>query len=412
MLNKRILVLFLLVLCLLPFFAFSKEVFFSIGGEISSQDSITVKVSASLVNFGEMQPNVKFGLELLKKDNNSRYLVDTFVSSEEFLIDANQLVVREINYTLPVGLDGNYSLMLVAKNNSGLVLAFVNVGDLNFNNSSSSISFVKDSCYLKVGDEEEIYAVNFGVDVSKSEKLFAFCTVKNNFSEQKIIVPKIETFFRTVYGKKLSSADLPSFTLASGEQKEISFEIPKASEAQAYDAKMTLISNGAIVSTPIIFHYVLQGNSATLQRVQIDKNYYSAGDDAVVSIVWTGPAQNFVGSRSQVEIPQMFAEVSMKNESGVDCFPKIVKELPKEMGGVLEIKQKVVLDCKSPAVMAVIKDSFGKSLNEINFSINQSQAGKDYESMLFNLTIILFGLIISAIIILGLFMILKKKVFK
>lgn len=67
----------------------------------------------------------------------------------------------------------------------------------------------------------------------------------------------------------------------------ISFILPKALEPQAYDVKVALKSSEN-TSNPIIIHYVLQGISATIQNLSLDKDFYNKGDTATLSFFWSG----------------------------------------------------------------------------------------------------------------------------
>jgi hypothetical protein len=398
--KQLVLVLPVLLFALFAFAQDSGSQMFSLdNANILLQGDGEVIVSFDLLNLGGMQPGIKYGLEIVKKDASSFEVIDSFISQETFFLDANASVSKQISYNAPNYLRGAYSVLLFIRNENGSILAFQDLGEVNFSGSESFIEMVSGSCYLRVGEEQIKYNLEFGVDVSNDEELFAFCTIKNNFSEKKQFAPMVETFRRNSYGEKVDSRKLDEYSLNAGEQKEFSFQLPLISSPQAYDAKVTLISNGNTVSNSVIFHYVIDGVSATLHNVVLDKNNYSAGENVTVQFSWTGPAQNFADSRNQIEIPDLFAEISVRGSSGTMCFPKISQSLAKQISGSITLSEKVVSDCKDLEVSAVIKDSNGNVLDEMNFAANNSASfgaqGQNDQLIFVGIILVLLVLVVA-----------------
>ena len=175
---------------------------------------------------------------------------------------------------------------------------------------------------------------------------------------------------------------------------------------QAYDVKVQL-SDKDVVSNSIVAHYVLRGNSATIQTLSLDKDGYSSGEIANINLLWSPSADSFPGSRagSGSTLSPVTMTVSIVNSKGFSCISPISQIIEATS---IDLTPKIKRECKNPKVTAELKDDKGNILAQkvLSFETKTDLAETDDSS---NKTLILiFGILI--VVGLALYFInLKKK---
>jgi len=259
------------------------------------------------INSGSMPSNsFKYGIELVPLNGQSpdfTTIADEKVYDQTLNLGAGKSVNEDVVYT-PPALNGAYRMIVETKNSSGLPLASALVTDVTLNASQtqkSGILIDPTSCFLTVGSDATKYNLIQGVDILPTESLYLSCTASNISKTSPIdgtvnfITDKRNTFGDTIANVPQTSQNIQ---LGAGENKSFKTVLPKPSTPQAYDTIVTLGNDGMTNSNPIIAHWVLQGDSATIQNVSLDKSTYNLGDKVNVSFAWTGSAGSFAGARS------------------------------------------------------------------------------------------------------------------
>jgi|GEM_PF-1818797 len=345
--------------------------------KIISQENNNLKLSFDLSNREYVQPDIRYLVQLIKEDENgAQLLVDEMVYTEVISLGENQIIKKEIEYTAPDFISGEYQIYVVAKNQNGLPLALSNVGKVELAGSNNFVEILYDTCYVRInGDETAKYSAAQGVDIKSNESLVAFCEVINRTSGDIKLSPEIKTFWRSSSGPEIDIKNNQNldYSLLNNERKELSFELPKPSNPQAYDAKLKLKNlEGEIVSNEANFHYVLRGQSATIQNFILDKESYQEGDNVKASIFWSKSADGFVGSRfDSSELENYFVEVSMLNEKNKNCTDEFKNELDKSK---IESRLNFFIkrECVNPTVLVSIQDKDGNVLDSKEYRIGSS----------------------------------------
>ncbi len=386
--------------------------------KIVSQDGSKVKIAFDLFNDGQTQPQIQYSVSLMKKATGGNLREDEKVYNEILSLGEKQTLHKEVEYDAPAYLNGTWQLWVMASNKSGLLLGLTIAGNVALTGNGEYVAIDPASCYLTVsGEVNKNYSAEQGVDVSTQENLIGHCGVKNNFKKEVTVSSFFETYWRNLYGKLLSSEGKEPFALKAGEKKQISFDIPTVKQPQAYDVVLMLKNSaGEIISNKIIFHYIIRGASATIQNVQMDKDYYAKGDNAKLSLRWTPSADIFVGSRlgDGSILAGVNAGVVLKDSVGADCATPLSKYIDDaNQGSVIEIP--VTNNCKNPAATVILKDDNGNVLDQSVFSVETKSKipeavnlGNDkqpsgYKNLMYAVIVVLVALL--AIV----FMFLKKK---
>jgi hypothetical protein len=246
----------------------------------------------------------KYGIELVPVDNGApdySMIADEKIYDETVTATAGQTINRNIDYTPPTSLSGTYRMIVETKNESGLPLASAFAEDITLNSQQSvGISIDPASCFLSVENSPTHYNLTQGVDILSSEALHLSCAVTNLSKTSPIDATAVfNTNQRNSFGgvATVNSLKVQSVHLYAGQSETVVIDIPKPANPQAYDTTVVLSTSNLISSNPIIAHWVLHGDSATVQYVSLDKQSYDRGDTVTATFNWTGSASSFSGSR-------------------------------------------------------------------------------------------------------------------
>ena len=356
--------------------------------KIISQDSNKITLSFILSNGEQSQSGIKYAVSLVKNEQDgSQIIIDEKVYDEVVSLPENIATTREIIYEAPEYLSGTYEVRITSQNNKGLALGSNDLGEATFTGNNEYIEIQTSSCQLQVQGEA-------------GETLLANCTIVNNFKTEQIITPIFNTYYPNTFGEKIKTDKLEAITLNPNESKPISLIIPKAEKPQVYDAILSFINNdNKIISNQATFHYISDGASASIQNLRLNKDYYTKGDTAVISLL----------SLSSADISKINLELTINSEKKA-CSDTIKQEL--DSNKQINLETKIIKDCPNPEVLAILKDKDGNVLDQTNFkfasfSVLQTapeegvaaKAIKDEKSVIAVLAIICLILIVILVII-------------
>jgi len=378
--------------------------------EIISQNGNSFKLSFNLLNKGEIIGDVKYGVKLVGENNNKKFIADEKAYEEKITLYTNDNINKTITYEAPSLTSGEYYLYITSRNSNGFVLATSFVSKVEINSIQNNLLIDNSSCYLSISGLSynvslEKYSLSEGVDITKSETLSLNCNVINNTTEDLSLTPEYKTTYRNVYGDDVSTSngDNNTFTLNKGENKQISLILPKAEDSQAYSIEVYL-KNENISSNKVIVHYVLSGESATIQNISLDKDFYSTGDVANVSFVWAGRADSFPGSRNSSPNlnTSVIANIQILNDNK-SCSDVVEKELFTNYAD-LEINTSIDItsSCKNPNVLITLKNQDGEVLAENSLNIKSVSNSKISKYLI-------YGIVLIIIILLIVFYLIKKR---
>jgi hypothetical protein len=232
------------------------------------------------------------------------------------------------------------------------------------------------SCKLTIGADEKSYSLNQGVDIASTEDLNLTCVVKNHGSVARSVVPQYETYKRTIFGDKVTMtypAEV-AITVEADEEKAVTLLVPKATDPQAYDVALNFIdeSSRAVVSNRLVAHYVIQGVSATIQTVALDKSYYAAGDAISINLLWSPSADGFLESRLGAGTSlggAVTALVEVVDINKVACSEKVLQELDKQS---VTINTTAIGNCIKPTATVSLIGPDGKNLDTRSIEVTES----------------------------------------
>ena len=330
--------------------------------KIVSQKDDTVTVSFKVTNGGaNVQTDIKYAVEayLLTAQDQNGTLADRHVYDEVLALKPGESLTRTVSYAVPPSLDGVYRLRVGSRTSSGLPLGGMTVGNLRF--SGSGISINPSSCYLSVGSDEERHPLTAGVDIAYEEPLFLNCFVENAGNEFSV-TPSFVTHERTSFGPVVATSEGGEVIIPAGKTL-VSIPLPVQEKPQAYDIVTTLFASGVAQTAGVVSHYVVQGLSASIQNVQLDKTSYNAGETASISLFISGIVDQFPDSRAEDKtLSNAFLSISLLDASGESCAEMVRRPLSELEDGdaafpVVEVM--VSRDCTNASVSVSVGDDSG-----------------------------------------------------
>ena len=319
---------------------------------IVSQDGHTLSIAFDFTNRQGVQPHVRYSVQLVSGTSDNQYIADEYVYPDEVSLAENTTLHQNITYNVPASIQGTYEVYLESANDAGTPLGIDDVGKVTFNASATGgVELVAGTCFLQIVGEKSSpkYSLSQGVDIKKTENLTLHCSAVNNAKTPVTLTPHFETHNRSPYGDVViaNGGDTAPVTLQASETKALAFALPKAADPQSYDVLVSL--TGPQTSNSVDVHYVLQGMSATIQTINLDKAYYPQGSTAALSFFWSPAADTFGGSRAGTSSPSATRmSVTLQDASGDACATTVSQPLSSDL--LVQILLPIIHSCTNPHV--------------------------------------------------------------
>jgi len=390
--------------------------------KLIKQDGQTLTISFTISNRLGIQPAVIYGIQLFERSSEGVLsLADQKIFSGDVLsLGVNTSVHKEISYSAPSYLKGTYVIKVEARNSDGMLFGNARLRDsITLNGINKVLSIDQTKCFLSVGGEagNETYTLSQGVDISKSETLTVHCSLINMENTEQSVYPFFQLRYRSEFGKIVGSEKGSLVVIAPSQTYDFVAALPKPAEPQAYDAILTFTNKkNEQIAPPVVAHFVLRGESATIENLKFDKENYQKGEIATVSFIWNGSADGFPDARvlsdsSKKNLTVAFSILDSHNNVCSQTRNEVLDV--KNSNGVESFSIPIIRDCTNPVISAKIINADGKVLAENNYQIGTASAKSKIETANeMKLRIFEAGLLFCALLIFiafATYLILKKK---
>lgn len=267
--------------------------FVQVQGSVINQTDDTLHLKLVFENTEGVQPSVGYGIAL-KRD---QVIYDITTYGETFTLAEGMNKTVYLNYTIPNYLNGTFDIVAIASNDRGFGLALGYVGSIDISSSKEYVYLDPAKCMMFTGNQP--YSILEGIVVSPNETLTLLCELGEYAGSEKTIMAQVETHYRNQFGRVIPApVHLDPIYRMSADIGIVSFDLPIPSEPQAYDMAFTLVGKDELerASNTIYPHFIVAGESATLQNVLLDKTVYEQGEYAKLQLFWTGSADDFEGA--------------------------------------------------------------------------------------------------------------------
>jgi hypothetical protein len=341
----------------------------------------TYKATLNLYNEGFAQSGIKYRLSLrpIDTDLTNQTSVYEVTYNEVLSLAAGERISRELDFVVPNYVHGEFAVVAELGGEHGIVHAIrLAEESVVISQPASAQAVVQiESCYLKVVGEDEQFNLVQGVDVSPAEQIELVCPVVNKGDSDLSLLPAFTTYLRNTWGSEVTheaNAESREIVLTASSTSIVSILLPKATMPQAYDVVVSLKNGAELITTPVVVHYVIQGESATIHNVTPNASTYRAGEVAEVAFAWSGSADNFAGARSTSSLSeggQLVAEIALRSLSGGMCADVVLHELPLATHGLENITIPITADCENVVAVVSIQNSAGDILVEKTYSFRE-----------------------------------------
>jgi len=372
--------------------------------KIVSRENNVLNIFFKITNREGAQSGIKYSVNLIQKTGKTQTTADEYIYPEVISVGANSVLEKNITYIAPANMNGTYTVVILAKNYSGLPLGITSLGEIELVSTIKTAEILPETCFTSTSADKNVSStpINKGINISSKENILLTCTVVNNSKESVSAVPTYETHYRSLYGDVAGQqgGDVNPISLKAGEKKPISLNLPKATIPQVYSVKVSLKS-GEVYSNSVVVNYNLSGLSATIQNFSLDKGSYKTNETANLSFFWTA------SSGKKEALPPITLEAKITDARQKECIVPVNQLLASV--GLVQIPAQVIKNCDNPQVAIALKDASGNTLDQKQLSFEPTEkpstnifAGKNGIIVTIIAILVLLGVAIY-------FMKLKKK---
>lgn len=344
---------------------------------INNQVGNVFDISFALSNDEGVQSDVHYSVRLMAKTAQGYVPVDEKVYDDTLSLGEHALVQRSALYTAPAMLSGSYTLFITSANSQGFPFGSVSLGEVKLTASSAGVELVPGSCSF-FSD----FSGAFGVK----------CTATNHVSGTVYATPVVQTHTQSVYGAlaERTAAQVSSVALKSGEKKDITIPLTKATTPGAYVVTTALSFNNTTSNT-ITLAYTVSGDRTVISTISPDADYYAKGSIANIFMLVRG-----TGNAA--------SDVRITTKNGLLCgkLSGVSVGKPRETFAV-----PITRDCMNPHISVVITDDKGVMLDQRSMDVQTTSRPQSTSSMGGSTVGLLVGLVL--LVLIGLGLLLKKK---
>ncbi len=354
-------------------------------------------VSFEIFNRVGIQSNIRYGLQLVSAKEYS--VADTLLANESLTLGERQTKKITMEYEIPGFVaDGEYKLLIVAKNQNGLPLAVMPAGFpekiITVSNKTSAPDL--SSCYLTIiGDASSTarYTLANLATIKSGETIEGHCVLKNGNIDLNNLKITLVTHKRDQFGDILKEEALPTLiSIKKNEVKNISFTIPTLTIAGLYDLDTFLTnSREEKISESERMRYLVVGAYATIQNTILDKTSYKKGDMADLNVFWTSQ----VGA-----VKTLTLNVAINDVNSAACGSATKSlSLGKYAVGTESVKVKIDKDCPGAVALVSITDENGNTLDTTTINPNKPTSAVNLNSTARNASILSLGAMRNYVIV-------------
>lgn len=328
------------------------------------QEGTALTATFTLTNGADtLQPDVRYGMELWSVSaDQSIPSTRTYVVVSDTIqaLPAHTTLQETFETSVPGVLTGLYRVRIVAETTSGLSLGSATAGTIRLS-GEEGVMIDQSSCTAHIEGTDTSYTTSQGVDMTEGETLLLSCAVDNS-GDATTLSPRFVTTLRSLYGEQVETTTGDAISIPTGEST-VTFTIPTPTTPQAYDTTVTLRDDSTVLSNTVSLHYVIQGASATIQNITLDKTTYQEGDIATATLFVTGIAGSFPNARTEsgtLSNPTLIAK--LHSQSDIACAEEVatpLADLEDSGAAFTDIVFPVTRTCPNATVSLEVKDDSG-----------------------------------------------------
>lgn len=330
------------------------------GISIVSQEDNKFNLSFNLTNGKGVQSGIHYRVRLVTATEKGDIVRDEKIYDDTVFLPENSSVKKDISYTAPSTLSGTYKLHIDAQNEKGFLFAIASFGDITLSSDTTGVVINAEKCSVKIGAQESSITPFQGILANKSESLMVTCELTNTSADIVSVEPSFETYTKTTVGEKIEGleGDKTPVVFAPGESKTVTFKSVTPSKPQLYKTIFSVNANG-VHSNSVEIGYAVRGTMGTIENFSLDKQVFTKGETATLSVIWSAYTDNINKQSTDVTLT-----ATIKNAHGRACAEPMSQTLPMERTmPTTDFSFSITKDCQSPVVSVSLIDNEGVVLD-------------------------------------------------
>ena len=361
-----------------------------------------LRIDFIFTNEGQSMNGVNYSLSISSSNGAEK----SYIYNKDIYLASNVNSPQTIEETIPSYIYGNVTILVQAKNSSGIPLVTRIRDNIDVKQTGDTLHLDSQSCYLTVSTSTTKYNLIQGVDIDPSEQLLLNCNVINPAKKSYTLTPSVKTYERSISGPFVEESTLSTVSVKNA-TSTIKISIPLPTKPQAYSSVIS-ISNLDQTIGDVSFHYVVRGESGTVHLVQMDKKSYYANDTAKVTLLWSPRADIFPGARvsSAEQTGTLLGKLYM-SQDGKPCADTTSFEPSKSLEQTLNIIVPMKTNCNGYNTRIEIKDTTtNKTIVDMSFDTPKDNTPQPINWIQYAIAL---GVLILCIILIIVLIKIKKK---
>jgi|GEM_PF-5630991 len=389
--------------------------------KIISQNNNVFNISFDITNADGAQAGLKYSVSLVK-DTKERVILDEYVYPESLNLNTNSLTKKDIIYTSPSNIGGDFTLVVDIKKDNNIVLFSSILGKVKITASHNMVEILPETCSISTSNKNK-YTLDKRVTIGMDDNMNLSCTVFNPLKKDIIVNPEYQTYKDTIYGEVVTlDSKVEPILFKQGEKKILTLPLQRSSNPGDYLLKTSFVSDGVSSNSIIIKYFLFPDKSVvtgSIKDISLDKDYYKKGDIVDFFTLWELniispiliidektteelPTENKVDNTDSI-YSNLSLNINIVNDDNIDCIEPINTKTEYTYT-TLKAKFPVINNCKDPQARVEIKDKnnsvlVGKTYsfksNDLNVSNEESINSKTFSMK--NIIIVLVILVVAGI---------------
>lgn len=314
--------------------------------------------------------DVLYRLEFVSKDADSQGVTDV-TDYKAIKIDPRSVARERFSYVVPSFVDKEQDIYLTTKTAAGFPLSGALVGTTSF--KANPVPVTMKGCRLMDQEEGNSIVVASGVPVVLT------CMLRNTADKEQTMFLSGDVSLWGASGDMIvSSTDA---VLPPKKEVPVTLSFPPLEKPGNYEGHAYLGKDSVKLSSMTDFMIRVAGESGHIDRIELDKDSYVAGEKAGVTVYAVAIAS------SSTKRPMV--AVDMQDGKGSSCAPTLRQSF---VGGVEAIQVPIEKPCVDPQVKVTLSGGEGAALDQSTLAVMSGERPASEKWMGKPLALLLGGL--------------------
>jgi len=136
--------------------------------KIVSRENNVLNIFFKITNREGAQSGIKYSVNLIQKTGKTQTTADEYIYPEVISVGANSVLEKNITYIAPANMNGTYTVVILAKNYSGLPLGITSLGEIELVSTIKTAEILPETCFTSTSADKNVSStpINKGINIS------------------------------------------------------------------------------------------------------------------------------------------------------------------------------------------------------------------------------------------------------